>query len=537
MSHRFAIKVPDGSLKIWGRLLPLLEEVLPLKFSEASEVEAGTAGEILASNVIVAEQRHRERLSSFSLPDLKSTSRVNGLTKVRVEFSETTEVPFPFRARVIQAELPADLGALSLSRNEQALATSSRGPIWTLSKEAGINHFRSALPLPILPPEGNLADVLNQARFLEMLPFVHWLRLICAPESYDGPSPKACFIFDDPNLHWPTYGFVDYHRIALQARKENYHVSFATIPLDGWFVHKQTVQIFQQNRSWLSLSVHGNNHTKGELGKVYSDSQRSFLLQEAIQRIRTVERQTGLSIARVMIPPHGACSEKMLSALPECGFEAACISHGSLRHHNRSSAWTNALGFRPSELIFGCPVLPRWGLAGNLQNTILLAAYLKQAIILRGHHQDLRDRPELLDETARFVNGLGSVEWVDLTDLVRSNYQWRNQGDLWRVKPLSRKLVCSAPIGFRRFQIDPTDNLPKAWRIVGLNGSIAKPSVAEVVDLEDSRSFTLEIPSLPAIETKITGSSRVSLWFIRRLLTEGRDRLQSTWRRGGGRPG
>jgi hypothetical protein len=530
MAHRFAIKVPDDILSRGTNLLPLLKNVLPLEFSAAPESAVGIAGEILTANTEKGEQNSEGKPTSFTLPSPNRLSLSAELTDLTVKFADEAEVPFPFRGRTIRVNVSASIGTLVLNESEQVLAASDSGPIWTISTKAGVKHFRSALPFPIMPPNGNLADVLHGGRFLEMLPFVHWVRGICASESYEGPAPRACFIFDDPNLHWPTYGFVDYKSIVSHAQKENYHVSFATIPLDSWFAHRQTVEIFRKNRAWLSLSVHGNNHSKGELGRVYSDAEASSLLYEAVQRIQGLERRTALSVSRVMIPPHGACSEQMLAALPPGGFEAACISHGSLRHHNKSREWTNALGFRPSELIQGCPVLPRWGFSGDPQNTILLAAYLKQAIILRGHHQDLKDGLDLLGESARIVNGLGSVQWLNMTEMVRSNYQWRIQGDLCRLKPLSRKIHYSVPAGVRKLQIDTSDSSFDAWQIFGPNGSTLQPSSEELMDLETDVSFSLEVACKLPVGTKKRPSPGGSVWLIRRLLTEGRDRLQTTWK-------
>ena len=523
MSHRYTIKIPDQAKSQWWNLLTLLQEVLPIEFAASGKE---IAGEILVSQGAIAESR-QQGSSSFSLPDSGTVSS-DHLSSLEVKFADQKEVPFPFRGRVLRAEVPVGTQALVLMTNEHALASSTAGPVWSFSQKEGVNHYRSAFPLPLPLPNGNLADVLNGGRFLEILPFLHWLREVSAPESLQGPAPRACFIFDDPNLHWPTYGFVDYQEVASHAQKENYHVSFATIPLDGWLAHPPTVEIFRQNRSRLSLSVHGNNHTKGELGRAYSEAERSFLLQEAIQRIEHLERRTGLSVSRVMIPPHGACSEQMLAALPTRGFEAACISHGSLRHHNKSSEWSNTLGFRPSEWIQGCPVLPRWGFSGSIQNTILLAAYLKQAIILRGHHQDLRNGLELLDESARFINGLGSVQWLNMTDMVRSSYQWRALGDLWQVKPLSRKIFCSIPQDLTKLQLDPSGRSSEAWEIVGPNGRIPNP--IQAVSVQGGQSFLIESPPIQSSRMKTRLMPSTSLWFIRRLLTEGRDRLQPTLR-------
>src|SRR5262245_19147313 len=124
--------------------------------------------------------------------------------------------------------------------------------------------------------------------------------------------------------------------------------------------HGGAAEIFRRNSRRLSFCVHGNNHTKRELAQPYSDGERVSLLQQAIRRIETLERKAGVEVSRVMVPPHGACSHEMLEELPQRGFESACISHGSLRAHNRQRPWVRQLGYLPSEMIRNCPVLPRW---------------------------------------------------------------------------------------------------------------------------------------------------------------------------------
>jgi len=448
-------------------LLSILEHLLPVKFSFSEQDQPGIAGQILTESGGVP-RRSGTVASSLTVPQGGEASTGGDLVDIVVQFSDDLDVPFPFRGRSLRTKIATQPHILSLGPEERPLATCELGPVWVWSQRDGTKHFRSAFALPGLPADGSLQDVLSGRLFLEMLPLLHWLREICGSASPINAPLRACFIFDDPNLHWPRYGFVDYRQLAARAEKQNYHVSFATIPLDTWFTHSGTAAIFREHQSRLSLLIHGNNHAKRELARPYSEPERVFLLQQAIQRIERLERRSGLAVSRVMVPPHGACSEDMLATLPACGFEAACISHGSLRAHNKSSAWTKSLGYRPSENVRGCPVLPRWGVTGDLKNTILLAAYLNQAIILRGHHQDLKDGPELLDDLAGFVNGLGSVEWMNMTDMVRAN------------RPASSVDAQDAPKGSTASKTQ------------------AKPSA--------------------------------SVWFLRRLLTEGRDRLLSTRR-------
>ena len=408
-------------------LLSILEDLFPVKFLLSNGQSRENPKEITYETVLDGADRSR------------LTILLNGNehpTKMNIQFHDNPKVPFPFRGRLLRTTVAIKSKQLPPNHQETVLASSDKDPLWTLSEEKGVRHFRSALGLPIIPANGTLIDVLNGDHFLELLPLLHWLREICFNTKMQQSPLRACFIFDDPNLHRPSYGFINFREMLKHADQRNYHVSFATIPLDTWFTHRDTASLFIAHADRLSLTVHGNNHTRLELAHNYTQTQRTALLHQALHRITRIERKFGLHIAKIMVPPHGACSEEMLNELPLCGFESACISHGSLRVHNRTKAWTRSLGYHPSELIAGCPILPRWGISGNPNNTILLAAFLGQAIILRGHHQDLRHGIEWLDDLAEFINGLGPVTWSNLTDLSRSNIQWQMECDRLKVPPL-----------------------------------------------------------------------------------------------------
>jgi hypothetical protein len=337
-------------------------------------------------------------------------------------------------------------------------------------------------------------------------------------------------MFDDPNLHWRRYGYVDFKQIAANAAKENYHVSFATIPLDSWFTHKQTAALFRTNSRYLSLVIHGNNHTRKELARNYTKPERLYLLNQAIRRIERLERSAALTVCRVMVPPHGACSEEMLGELPACGFEAACLSHGSLRAHNATKPWIRSLGYLPSERIQNCPVLPRWGLSGSTTNAILLAAFLGQPLVLRGHQRDMKDGVELLNQHARHINSLGPVLWSNMTGVSRNNFLWRMEGDTCRLKPLSRNVEFQMPTGASQLLVESSsDGLAETWRVVD-GGSQAELTVlsGQRVSLPNAANAKISVRVVSAQPDRVGRiSNPLVIPFFRRLLTEGRDRFLS----------
>jgi hypothetical protein len=530
VSHRHPIHVQsetDG--RSWAGLTSILECLLPVKFGFTDNGETEAVAGIIVEGTRAGKQRvDHAAVSTLTIPECRPAAASNKPVEITVKFADDPEVPFPFRGESLRAKVAVEGQVLSLTGRERVLASTESGPVWAVGTEGDTRHFKSGFACPHIPAEENLAEVLNGERFLEILPLLHWIREISAGNKYENPPLRASFIFDDPNLHWPSYGYIDFRRIAIQAARENYHVAIATIPLDTWFTHAATAQVFRKNARHLSLAIHGNNHLKQELARDYTPSARVSLLRQAVHRIERLENKVGLQVCRVMIPPHGACSEEMLEELPKCGFEAACISHGSLRAHNRDRLWTRNLGYPPSELVQGCPILPRWGMAGNVTNTILLAAFLGQPILLRGHHQDLKNGMELLDHLAGFINRLGPVSWPNMTGLCRMNYQWRMDGRTCRVKPLGGKITVRVPDQAVQLVIEDTEGgFDAGWQITGLNNAVQTVRAGECISLTDTLRGEISMAAIHApAAPQLNGVNRMGeAALFRRLLTEGRDRF------------
>jgi hypothetical protein len=521
----------EAGIPSWEAMLSALESFLPVTFEVSKGFDGTEAGELMIGSGSVTEpEDHHTRVTSLSL-SASGVSSPNGRPEeAAITFSSDSDVPRPFRGKSLRVQLFGGPQVLAPVGRERVLASHETGPVWTVSEAGGVKHFRSGLGLPRFAATGSLCDVLNGDLFIGMLPLLHWLRELCASRRFDGPPLRACFVFDDPNLHWPRYGFVDFREIAAHAARENYHVSFATIPLDAWFTHKGTAGVFRSNATRLSLAIHGNDHTRQELAQNYTEAERASLLQQAVRRIERLERQAGVQVSRVMVPPHGACSHEMLGDLPRWGFEAACISHGSLRAHNEARPWTRTLGYLPAELIQGCPVLPRWALAGNTANLILLSAYLNQPIILRGHHQDLKEGVELLDQLANAINGLGPVLWSSLGDISRANFQWRMDGTVCRVKPLGRRIDFPIPASAEQLVVEsPSNSLWENWQITGSEHVRVSVTSGAAIPLPETLHGVIAIEAVPARPTS-TGSRLgrpVATAVGRRMLTEMRDRFFS----------
>jgi hypothetical protein len=502
----------------------ILEQLLPVKFM------AGYAEK--ADGAIIKDSQ--DGPDGYDIPTLSI-----GLTgpcqpvETSVTFADDHDLPFPFRGRSVDVNLPGARISNAEHDQEKVLASGPQGALWTVSRRGGVRHFRSALPLPQLSDEQGFSDAFDKDCFLEMLVLLEFLAHICKDTAYRHAPLRAAFIIDDPNLHWPRYGYVDYRQLAVRAQRENYHVAFATIPLDAWYTHAPTAAIFRSNTQWLSLLMHGNNHASQELALPYPEAERKGLLQQALQRIERLEQKADIRVSRVMVPPHGACSDEMLAALWQCGFESACISTKSLIAHNPSQPWTKTVGFMPAERINNCPVLPRWGLTGAVRTALLLAAYLGQPMILRVHHQDLRDGVELFDEYARFINGLGEVSWLDMTGLSRLNYIWRMEGSCCRITPLGKYINFEAPRGTDQIMLDGP-GAEGVWQAASAGwAKEITPGRPLVLPMHRDSALFFSRAASP-VSPFVTASMKPTgaALMLRRFLTETRDRLLCVGGRG-----
>ena len=145
----------------------------------------------------------------------------------------------------------------------EVLATRDGAALWA---RAGLLDLAAAAPLELAEHE-SLRDRLQKGRSAALLALVHLLRELTADRRWQPPAARAALLFDDPNLHWPSYGFLHLPELVRDAEEHGYHLSLATIPLDWWFAHPRALSLLREHPAALSLVFHGNNHTGRELGQ------------------------------------------------------------------------------------------------------------------------------------------------------------------------------------------------------------------------------------------------------------------------------
>ena len=387
-----------------------------------------------------------------------------------------------------------------------------------------------AMEPPHLADGGCLFQHIQSKNWLRLLPILHFLREV---SGWEHPPLRACFMFDDPNLHWKSHGYVKIDQLVHHASRHNYHVSFATVPLDGWYVHPGTAALFRENQSRLSLLIHGNNHTAGELAQAQTDTNRRALAAQALRRIERLERASGLEVSRVMAAPHGACSHDMSTVLLRMGFEAACISRGSIMNQNPSTAWPISVGLNPAEFLgAGLPVIPRFRLRSGCETEMLLALFLGQPVIPVGHHEDVAGGLDVLAQLAGALNSVGGVQWMDMKSIARSNFCTRREGEVLHLKLFSRRIRLRVPQGVNQLCVHRpwlNDGAFEGLTLWTTTGDLASFASYRGAPIATGSCAEIEVYSVPvdAIDPRTVPLPHTPLWAIaRRQKCEARDRLR-----------
>jgi len=399
-------------------------------------------------------------------------------------------------------------------------------PAWSLDPTG--DHYEVALAPESLPDGAPLLSLLQSGRSLSLLPLIHFLRRI-APSPWRPPPIRAALLFDDPNLHWRTYGHVDFRLLAEQSRA-GFHVVFATIPLDSWLVHPPTAQLFRSQSRHLSLAFHGNDHTHAELEKIDSVAAGVRLVRRAVRRVERFERRTGLEVARVMAPPHGRYSRAAVEALHRESFEALAAD----QPHPTTEPPIPVPpleGWNPLEMVAGrFPILPRIHIDSALE-TGVLRAFLNQPLVIYGHHDDLADAPDRLTEVAHAVDRLGVASWDRLDTITRNAVSTRLDAGTLRVRPFARRVHIQIPVEVQSVRIEVPDAAARVLTRRRTPGHTDWRAGHVLIDPSlggDLLDVVLETPMSPDLPP-----APVSAWpSVRRMMTEARDRAQALASRG-----
>ena len=514
-----------------------LARLLPVQFRSCvnlSECRQGDAVLNLLDDAYVSDEMSKGRLRFFHVPhrDIGSRSENQGEP---VRFTNSSNLDKLLRGRIIPHQALSNLRSIHLESGDEVLARYGEQPVWIFrrTKDLGVHIVSVSLPQPA---DGDkLFDYLNGCHFIQLLPLLHFLREVTAELGWVRPPLRACFMFDDPNLHCQSYGFLSYRELLQQATKDRFHVTFATVPLDAWSSHSRTVSLFKENTEYLSLLIHGNDHTRDELGQIRTAGGYLRLVGQSLRRIEKFELVTGLHVDRVMVPPHEALAEAVLTAMLSIGFEGVSLSQWSLRYWNPNREWPSTFGLEIAEITDGdFPVLARYSLSEACEGPIVISAFLGSPIILSEHHKAAASGLELLSGAAKVVNSLGEVCWCGTEAMLRSNYLHRQKNTTLLIQPYSCRIELRVPDGISSLALSTSKGTSNTratefiWIRKRSGTRIATGHVQDdgCINVVPGETIELISRNLATVDHRKLEMPRFSAWALsRRVICEMRDRL------------
>jgi hypothetical protein len=433
-----------------------------------------------------------------------------------IDLGDDDGVPPPFRGRSFPDAFIPD-GVVPVE-GDRVLARHDGRALWARS---GLVE-RLAVS-PTLAREETLRGAFRPGRFLAQLAVLSFVERLTSASLVRAPLP-ACIVIDDPNLHRPRYGSLDFAEIARVAREAPLHVAMATIPIDAWHADRRAVETFRGAPDALSLLVHGNNHVSRELARPLSDPDAVAQLAQALARISRFERRTGLRVSRTMAAPHGACARPTIRRLARLGFQSLTISRPrpwADDDADRASDSVEALsGARPIEMVDGLPLVLRTHV--DRLDHLPFGAFLRQPLVVYGHQWDWPAGAEDLARTAEAVERISDVRWVGMDDVLPVGARVARNGSAAEVELYSRAGRIELPDDVDHASID--GSRLDAHDALFIDGTQVQPAVPFAVSPRGVMSF--ELIALDAPSPGSVGRASTSPWpLVRRLLTESRDRL------------
>jgi hypothetical protein len=509
-----------------------LEGIFPIRLNPAadacgSEACPGVAWIASACRGDAVVGNHR--LVNDTTGDLQLTSA----GKAPVVLGDDSLLDPCLRGRSLDHERLERVRPMRLQDGDRVLASYDGLPVW-VAREGVDGSVTESFSMPLPTPGAGEAvfDFFNGDHFLQLLPLVNFVKRLAVRSGWELPGPKACFMFDDPNLHWPAYGHISYPQIVRQAARLGYHATFATVPWDGWYTHEPTARLFRDHRREISLLIHGNNHGWAELAVPRDDRSHLQVAADAVRQIRRLEERSGVHVHRVLAAPHSACCEPMMRAMLSVGVEGAFISPWSLRIWQKDRIWPPPFGLHPAEMLGGgFAVAPRFRFNLSYEGWVAIYGLLGLPLVPAGHHEDLKNGMERLEDIVRAVNRLRQVVWTDPATILRSNYAVYRRGAVLHIRPYSSRFRVDLPeeIEFVILELDPNYPLASAFALRWVTESAGPWSPCETGQAIPCRTggrLEFQARRLGQVDIReVEPPPRSLIVPVRRLLCEARDRL------------
>jgi hypothetical protein len=515
--------VPATDYQIHKPLFDMLSAALCVDFEPHASASENYHGLIvLSEDEGLIREANERNINCYQVHSANPHTVVEPPT---VRFASSTAIHRSFRsAQVVDASLKT-FGALPQSL--EPLAEVDGQPVWGVAPTNGRQCHHVGVPLPWFAETDFFQAHFRASRWFAMVPLLHFLRHLLGPDGWKVAEPRATFIIDDPNFHHRSYGYIDFAELMKHAETHNYHATVATVPFDTWYFNRKVAALFRAHRQQVSVMMHGVNHLADELAREYTEDGALALLAVGLRRIAAFEAQSGVKVDRIMAAPHGAFKESMAEPMLRLGFEAGCVSIGSLTRWNTGKNWPPDLGI-PMAQALGRQAFPVFHRTSTNETDIRLSAFLGHPVVIATHHLDYVSNFARIESLAKMVNEISSPRWMSAQDISRTNYVSSVESDVLCITPYARRLKIAFGQGIRAIQLTPSPFCPEA-RINLREQPTENAPLVGGDRLEYSASnnvIELHVPPRDPVAYQSVAPYPLGPWAVtRRLLAEGRDRV------------
>jgi hypothetical protein len=526
---RFAVS-PAAEYVKRSNLFAVLGQALGVRFA------SGDANEEVAGAVVFSSDGQVNAREDIPTLTIVAAQETVVSTSLRIELSDDPELEPLLRNVSLLENQSWRPSTIPVAEGDVILARAAGRPVWSQKRGRGaLSQVVSILPKELAEDEV-LRDRFCDGNAFSILPFLSFVRAIPGARGFRPPAPRAAFVIDDPNLRASSYGHIHLPSLVRLAEQHNFHVALATIPLDMWWASRAVATFVRQKSEYLSLALHGNNHSRGELNWPISPEVDLASMAQAMRRTSHFEKRYDVPVSNVMIPPHERYSRSMLGALKAVGVDALCADwpapwvpradRREVLNHDSLRRWF------PASDVDGMPIIHReWIGQRNPARNFLFDALLGQPLIPYCHHGDFRDGYEWLCDLAGAINKLGTVRWQSLSGISSSNFDVQQEGATLRVRLFSRRIDIPVPEGIHELVIEVPGSRVETAPTAKVNGR-----TYELTPVENGCETTVAVDNNPLVSVAIRDRSArdpsaisrppVALGpMIRRAVTETRDRL------------
>ena len=147
-----------------------------------------------------------------------------------------------------------------------------------------------------------------------------------------------------------------------------------------------------------------------------------------------------------------------------------------------------------------------------------------------GHHHDVSSGLDLLNGLADSINHLGPVRWVSMSEIARTHFQSRTEGQTLVVRPCSRLVRIAIPEGITQLRVEPPASNGSGlvhYSVVRPNEASSEPKLIGGVKVVSGETVWLKSVASDCLDADHGTVPGFRVWpLARRLAGEARDRVK-----------